>query len=141
MGASSTHFLFTPDGQRLLYGALQDSLLSRGLYSVPLDGHAPPVKLGSSVIESGSNGETALQLTPDGQKVLYMAHHGPTELFTVDVEGGVPVIVNGPLAPGRHVGGDSWSLPFQISTDGREVVYLADHDEQGFLELYAAQLP
>jgi Tol biopolymer transport system component len=152
LGASSATWRFTPDGRRLVYCAGQDSPWIIELYSVPLDGSEPAVKLnaplpqGGNVVQYGVRGESAIEISPDGRTVVYMADQRQDErfeIFAVDVEGHAPpVVVNAPLATGRDVGGlNLWSAAFRITPDGREVVYLADHDANDIIELYAAPLP
>lgn len=56
-----------------------------------------------------------------------------------------PLALNGPLIPGGDVGGAMGSSPsyppFQFTPDSRAVVYVADQDRDGIVELYASPLP
>jgi Tol biopolymer transport system component len=122
-------------GQRVAYlaDALTDEKVE--LFSAPLDGDAPAVRLNLPGPASGDVLE--LRLDPAGQNVVFLAD-GLTdetfELFSVPIDGSrPPVRLNTPLALGGDV------VEFQIGPDGQRVVFRADARDNVF-ELFAAPI-
>ena len=107
------------------------------LWSVPADGSGPAVKLSGSMV-SGGDVSPFFGITPDGQRVVYMADalvDGVQELFIAPMDGSSPPVrLNPDLALGGYVGG------FQITSDGRSVVYRADGRVDEVFELFLASL-
>lgn len=114
--------LLTPDSRQVVYGMVDDFGLTH-LRRVPISGGLP-VELAAGII-------TEFRLGVDGQRVLFLSWAGSRrELRAVPVFGGMPVTLNGPLPEGGAV------TTFALVSTG-QVVYLADQDRQGRLELYA----
>ncbi len=86
-----------------------------------------------------SGGDVAeFQVAPNGSRVLYRADQdvdGVVELFSVSIDGGVPLELNGLLAAGGNVGPN-----FRISPGGSRVLYWADQDEDEVFELFSVPL-
>ena len=77
------------------------------------------------------------KFTPDSGSVLYEADQnvdGVTELFSNGVRVGVARRINGPL-PGGGVKG------FDITPDGKQVIFVASQDTADVYELYKSWLP
>jgi Tol biopolymer transport system component len=84
-------------------------------------------------------------VSPDGSRVVYVADQDTdevVELYSVPIEGGEAVKLNRPLAPGGNVGGADAEVdePFQISPDGKRVVYVADQDADEVFEIYSVPI-
>lgn len=76
-----------------------------------------------------------LRISPDGSRVVYRADQSlddVMELYSVPIDGGASVKLNGTLVAFGDVRGD-----FQVSPDSQYVVYRADQDTNGILELYS----
>jgi hypothetical protein len=121
----------------------------RELFSAPLDGSAPPVRLnGTFAIGGGLRTQTsslrgAFALSPDGLTVAYRADErtaGTVELFAVPADGSrAPRVLNRELVAGGDVGAPETELPivaFAFRPDGLAVAYLADQDENDVVELF-----
>jgi Tol biopolymer transport system component len=110
----------SPDGLHVVFVADQATDEARELWSVPIDGQSPPVRL-SGPLPSGTGIEKFV-IAPDSEHVVYRAAQdsaGVSELYSVPIAGGAINKLNGPLV----VGGDVED--FQISPDGTRVVYKA----------------
>lgn len=77
-----------PTGQRVVYGigSVFQGNSGDALFSVPLDGSSPPVRLS----DPGHDRIGSLRITDDGQFVLYLAEQGSSadHLFSVPIAGG-----------------------------------------------------
>lgn len=131
-----SQFLFTLDGQRVLYVANQDTSTSAELYLAPADGSQTPIKLTPPMVANGgvrSFGTPEFAPRPDGKHVVYMADQDVDqvdELFSVPLDGSrVSRRLNGPLAPG----GDVWS--FAMGPTG-QALYHADEEQDLVLEVF-----
>jgi Tol biopolymer transport system component len=84
--------------------------------------------------EYGSDtGVLSMQLSPLGDRVVYIADHDENEMFelySVPITGGMQVRLNGDLIASGDV------RDFRISPDGQRVVYDADQQEDERVELY-----
>jgi serine/threonine protein kinase len=118
-----------PDGRSLItaVGARQSSVWvhdSRGDRQISLEGQASDPRF-----------------TPDGKKLCYRIRTGNTsELWLAELDSNH----NAPLLPGVAVGlstglGASWSSGYDISPDGRQVVYFSQ-DRDGKLRLWLTPL-
>jgi len=112
------------------------------LHSVPLDGGAA-TRLSGALIEQGN---VQVQrwaepgFGPDGARVVYVAdqeHDEVLELYSVPLGGGPAVRLDGALAPGGTAGDVE---RFEVSPDGRHVLYRADQAEDDVFELFAVRL-
>ncbi len=109
---------FAADGKRVLYRMEQDVAGLQELYSAPLDGSSPPVK----VNDDESRFLFTHRVSADGTRVVYNASASsfddPFELFWAPTSGGAPPLkLNAPLQ------GDETVFLFAIAPDNRTVVY------------------
>ena len=133
---SWTSVWITPDSTRAVYAA--DALVDNraDLYSVPLDGSAPPTLL----VQGRPNGigvfteAGAVQLSADGARLYVRGTFGTTlnALASVPVAGGPLVLIGSSPIPGADV-----SLPYVVLPDGR-VVYRMDLAVDERFELWIA---
>jgi hypothetical protein len=91
-----------------------------GVYSVPLVGGTPGIKMNSNLVSGGD--VSIFQISPDGTRVVYGADQDAftrLELYSVSINGptGSAIKLNGPLVANGEVN------DFQISPDSRRVVY------------------
>jgi hypothetical protein len=125
----------------------------RELFSAPLDGSAPPVRLNAPFASGGglrtqtSSLRGAFEVAPDGLTVVYLADQrtaGTVELFAVPTDGSrAPRVLNQELVAGGDVGASDVAVPivpFAFRPDGRAVAYLADQEEDGVVELFLSFL-
>ncbi|MSR62705.1 MAG: hypothetical protein EXS08_09720 [Planctomycetes bacterium] len=119
----------SPDSQRVVF--LGDLLVDgRGeLFSVPLDGSEPPVKL-DPLLADGVVHEASI--SPDSRRVVFRMSQGDLELYSVALEGGPVTRLSGPSIP---LGGVlEWRLA------GERAVYLADPFLNDQLELFSVPI-
>jgi len=113
------------------------------LFSAPLAG-GPSVVLNGALPSGGDVSAEFLgfRLDAGGSRVLYLAEQRADELielFAVPIAGGTPMRLNPTLTPGGDVGsGSVYFQTFQIA--GEQVVYHADQDQDGVVELYRTRL-
>jgi Tol biopolymer transport system component len=140
-GTVEGYWAISSDSARVVYRAEQSTQLKSEVYSAPLDGSAPAVKLNTPVpfgeVRSGPT------LSPDGHWVVYVADAnvgGVDEIFGVRSDGSSPAVrLSGTLV----AGGDVTQYPdtgYQLSADSQWLVYLADQDVDGKVELYSVPL-
>lgn len=112
---------FSSDGTRLVYRADQDADEVYELYSVPVDGSAPPVKL-SGPLTAG--GDVTGDFLPLGDRVVFRADaglDGRFELFSAPVDGSAPRTgLSGTLVSGGNV------FRFHAAPGGERVLFVAD---------------
>jgi Tol biopolymer transport system component len=158
VGADFVHcFRISPDGAHVVYWADQDEDEVFELFSVPIDGSAPPVQLNGPLVAGGDvlsisssfPSDAFAPITPDGTRVLYVADQEEDEvygLYCAPIDGSAPALaLSGPLVPGGDVylGWPPYSPnPFwpQIDPHGQRAVYRADQDVDGFVELFSVPL-
>jgi Tol biopolymer transport system component len=125
---------FALAGTRAVYRASQNTLGVFELYSAPLDGSQPSVRLNTPLVPGHDVQEFVA--APDGGRVAFLANTGATigfELFSAPADGSAtPVPLNRPLPAGSSVLGG-----FRFAPDSSRVVYTADQDVTGVLELYS----
>jgi Tol biopolymer transport system component len=132
---STTTYLIaiTPDSQRVVF--LRDQPSGLDYYSAPLGGGSP-VQLNGSLLVTGENFEP---IDPSGRWLAFQAAPhlaGVNELYVVPIRGGsAPVRVNAPLA-----GGGPTSIYGFFRPGGNGMVYRAEQDEAGTIELYLNDL-
>jgi hypothetical protein len=101
------------------------------MWSTPIDG-GPVVPLAHSYLQTLPS--------PDSTRFVYRSCHlfpnffVLSELFSVPIDGGAPVRLNAPLAPGGIV------TDMEISPDSARVVYRADQDQDNVFELFSVPL-
>lgn len=125
-------FRISPDGERLVYVAGTGGW---ELFSLPLGGGGDPVEL------SGGPAQGLfwdLVISPDGERVIYLSNHDTAEeieLFSAPIDGSAPAVrLNGPLVPGGDV--VTYLQPPAFTPDGGRVLYLADQETDGVVELF-----
>lgn len=94
----------------------------------------PEMPEGGDVTYSG-----ALWITPDSKLAVYLAdarENNKHELFAVPVSGGEARL----LSPELQAEGDVVPESIRLSADGRQVVFAADAEKDGFFELYGCAL-
>jgi Tol biopolymer transport system component len=121
-------FEISPDGQRVIYRADQETDGVLELYSVAIGG-GPVTKLNGPLVPGGLLRRA--EVLAGGARVVYMADQetaGVVELYSVPIAGGAAVKLNGALDPGSYV------REFELSPDGAWVVYQAGSTT---LEIYS----
>ena len=126
----------SPDGSRVVYLADQDEDNAAELYSVPIDGSAPPVKLNGAL---GSSGDvTTFLIDPLSRRVTFRADQAADErfeLFSAPIDGSTPAVrLSATMVPGGTL------YNHRISADGARVVYLADQEVVDRYELYSVPI-
>ena len=121
---------FSPDGERIVFGATQ---------SVCADGSEPVVDLCSST-------SPLSPISPDGDWVVCLGsleQPGRRDLYAVPIDGSqTPLRISGPsIANGDVVAITTKTPPAQVTNDSQHVVFRADQDQDEVFELYATELP
>jgi Tol biopolymer transport system component len=135
-----------------VYVADQDADEVVELYSVPIIGGAS-VKLNPPL--AGSKGDVRgaapempnpFRISPDSRRVVYVADQDTDnvyELYSVPIAGGRSAKLNPVLAGGRGEirGADNMvANPFLVTADSRRVLYLADQETVGVMELHSVPI-
>lgn len=144
-GRDVVGYVLSPDGSRAAYLADADTDQVFELYSVNTLG-GPLVKLNGPLVSGGDVGDTshepqaALAFSPDGSRVVYRADQDQDEVFelySVPALGGqAPVKLNSPLSGARDVP----LYGFRITSDSTRVVFAADQDVAGQIELWVVPI-
>jgi Tol biopolymer transport system component len=131
-GGDVYDFRIDPTSSRVLYRAF-DGTSSYQLHSAPVDGGAPSVLLAASVTFHDS--ARGYEATPDGTRVVFTAPLASAiQLFVRPIDASAPAtVLNGPLVADGDVSDEG---EFLILPDGTRVLYLADQDVDGRVELY-----
>jgi len=128
-------FVLAPDGSRVIYRADRAADERIELFSSRVDGGATLTL--NDALPPGGEVLERLRLSPDGKQVFYAADQRSDdvfELFAAPIERAKGSrLLSGPLTPGGDVG------VFEPLLDGN-IVYLADQDTDGVVELYLAFL-
>ncbi len=128
----------SPDGAWIVYRAWPVVPLRDELFSVPVDGSAPPVRLSGPITSGGE--VQSFRIAPTSDYVLFEANPDDPqrrELFAVPIDGSAaPEVVNGDLGPGGTVLASGAALG--VSADGRTVTYFATQASGG--GLFASRL-
>jgi hypothetical protein len=123
------------NGEFVVYVADQATDGANELWSVPVDGGTPPLRL-SGLLPSGTGIEQFV-IAPDSRSVVYSAAQdraGMIELYTVPIAGGAITKLNGRLVTGGDV------ERFEISPDGTRVVYEADQITDNRGEIFSVAI-
>lgn len=133
-GDGIEHFVLPSDpvASHLLYLADQETPLVEEVFSVPIAG-GTPVKLNGPLVFNG--GVSVMQISGDGTQAFYRADQmtdNVFELYQVPATGGTPVKINDPLV----AGGDVSDVGLQFSPDGSWILYHADQNVDGTLEIF-----
>jgi Tol biopolymer transport system component len=139
----------SPDSQRVVYLADQqadDSSSGIQIYSAPIGGGTPAVKISGPVIPFGFIVTGDILFTPDSQNVLYRAE-GTTsnlyDLFVTAADGSVAASKLNTPAPPMVAGYPSevaGQREFQVSANSRYVVFRGARGRDALRELYAVEL-
>lgn len=131
-------YQISPDADRVVYRAVQQTGDVIELYSVPITGpSSASVKINSPLTENGH--VAAFDISSDGEWVVYKADQDEPfemELYGVQIFGptGSAVKLNSSLTNNGDVNS------FSITADSRWVYYLADQDQNDVTELFRAPL-
>ena len=128
----------SPNSNRVVYWADQDTDEVRELYSVPLTGGSP-VKLNDTLVSDGD--VNLFRISPNSNRVIYQADQETDEvdeLYSVPILGGSPVKLNGPLISGGDV--SEFLTGFAISPNSNRVIYQADQETDEVDELYSVPI-
>src|SRR5262245_590073 len=141
-GYGVERFLLSPDGRRIVYVSNKDRQRGGEVYSVPLLGGVVS-QLSPSLDQTHRNFIDPI-ISPNSKYVLYqdlqLANNTVVDdLYSVRIQGGLSTQLNEPRLNGAS-GVAGFSADALISPDNRWVVYLADQDTPGVLELYYAPL-
>ncbi|NJN18146.1 MAG: hypothetical protein HC822_18710 [Oscillochloris sp.] len=132
-------FVIDPSGSRVVYLAAQERSGVLELFSVPISGGSV-ARLNVPPPTNGDILSFAISPDPSVPQVIYQGdqdRNDMIELFRAPLDGSSdPVKLNGELPPGGSVSLNA----FAISPDGRWVVYQADQDAGGVVELFSAPL-
>jgi Tol biopolymer transport system component len=116
-------FELSSDGERVVFTLDLDTLLHFELYSTPVDGSGPLVKLSVPLLPDGNVSYAPTRpfsITPDSAHVTYAAHLDGDQidaLYSVPIQGGPSVVLDPGTAAQRAV------LENALSPDGTRVVY------------------
>jgi len=129
------YFKISFDGVWLVYVATPDSS-TKALYSVRADGSGSPTQLN---IAGGGNHIMDFALSPDGSRVVYRSDEFRNlkyELFSVPTDGSSPrVRLHGSVSNMSDV-----SVVYRIDPTSQRVVFCANHDALGDLDLYSVPI-
>lgn len=129
--------LVGPNGNSVVYIASQVTGAFSGpyfeLFSVPSAG-GESIKLNGPLVNGGD--VQSLLVRPDGGRVVYLADQDAAdvvELYSVSPAAGPPTKLNPTLVTNGDVLADS----MQFSPDGNRVLYAADQEQNGVVEIYS----
>ncbi len=128
-------FEISPDSSRVVYRADQDTDQLIELYSTPITS-GPVTKL-NAVLSTGDRIFEEFRISAGSDRVVYAVNQtgvGSDVLYSVPVAGGSAQVINDPPATGAEL------TQFQITPDGRQVIYRSDQDMDGVVELFATAI-
>ncbi|MAB78045.1 MAG: hypothetical protein CMJ89_01715 [Planctomycetes bacterium] len=121
-------FEISSDSTRVVYSADQDIDSTFELFTAPIDGSAPAVKVHPDFTPQ-MDVEDSFGFSPDGEYVVYIADElvdNRFELFSAPAAGGGPSIrLNAAVGPFGSVGISGRDGAFHITPDSRRVVFFA----------------
>lgn len=132
-GRASLHF---EAGRVVFFTGPLSGVLAHSLRSAPLDGSTPAALLASGDLVR------ELELLPGGGGAVFagaLAGGSSLELLLAPLAGGPVRTLNAPLVAGGNVVALAPNA-FRVTPDGEHVIYLADQEEDGRVELYSAFL-
>lgn len=130
----------TPDSLFVVYKARQENTVPADLYSVPILGTAPPVKLNGPIVPGGSIRH--FRISPTGDHVVYkgdLETEGVCELFCAPVDGSASAVkLNGPRVVEDVVYSGRWTTGlYEITPNGQHVAYWSGDDTDSPLNLFS----
>jgi Tol biopolymer transport system component len=132
-------FQISPDSRRVVYCADQDTDQINEIFSVPIEGGTPGIKLNGPLLPDESV-VPFFQVSPDSSRVVYVIYRifalQNRDLISVSMAGPVDGIVN--LSTPMTAGGSV--RDYQISPDSSRVVFQADKQTAGVYELFSVPL-
>ncbi len=140
-GASVKAVRVTADGLKAVFLADQTRVGRDELWLNRIDDRTAEPRRISGALPLGGNVLPDFVLTLDATRVVYRADQAVNDRFELwttllDVISS-PVRLNGDLVDGGDVAGTSDFLPaFRVSFDGSEIIYLADQERDGDIDLY-----
>lgn len=120
------------DGTRVVFQADKDVDGVMELYSVPVDGATAPIKISGAMPINGGSVVYYFLVSPDSSRVVFLAGR---ELYSVPIDGTVPIKISGSLPPGVEASND-----FVVSADSGRVVFRANKDLITVQELYSVPI-
>jgi Tol biopolymer transport system component len=125
-------YTISPDSNRVVYAARQDTADVTELYSVAITGGAP-VKLNGTLTMGSQVYMYNIQISPDSSRALYIANHesdGSYGLYSASVMGGTPT---------RLITTTTYGLlsPFFISPNASRVVCVGCHNGDSVNGIYS----
>jgi Tol biopolymer transport system component len=130
-------FTISPDGSRVVYRMDGDLNNQIELYSAPIDGSSPSVKLNRPFTDANADVADFIKLTRDGTQVVFRANPSPVvdELFSAPIDGSRPA-----RRLNRSIGFGQDVYSFEIVPDGSAVIFHADQETPGVDELFRSSL-
>lgn len=148
-GGQVSSFGLSPDETRVIYLAQVETFGQTELFTVGLDG-TENLKLSGLLPEDGDviahhsqyDHSVRPRFTSDSSRVVFLANgaDGAWELFAVDVDGGNLLTISGAMVTGGQVGVGTSAWTYEVAPDGSGVVYLADQETDGVMELFYVNL-
>lgn len=136
-GSLDGAYSLSPDLTQAAYIANQDSVNEWALYLVDLAEPGTATKVNGPLIAGGEVVE--FTFSPDGDKIAYVADQdvfGQYELYLVDLASpGTSERLNADLPVDGDVRGG-----FSFSPDGSQVLYIADQEVEGVVDLFVADV-
>ena len=134
-GNVMTGFVFNDTGTQVAYSADQDFNNVFELYVVNLSMPGVTTKVNRNPASGGDVTAGGFQFSPSGDAMAYVADedfNDVTEFYLVELTSpAVSIKLNPPL-----IGNGDLTIGFAFTLDGTDLVYVADQDVDGVLELY-----
>lgn len=134
LNVTVSDYQMSANGQKLVYRVYSGG--KARLYAVSLAG-GDDVELTPSVI-AGNGAYNNFRIDPTAARVVYASEQnaaGVIELFSVPIGGGAATLLSKSPMPAT---GDVDPLSIRIAPDGRTVIFRADEDSDGVLELFSS---
>lgn len=142
-GGSVNEFQISPDGSQVVFVADKDTNNVTEIYSVPVFGGIVQKLNGMFTANSDVDLNVKFVISPDSTRVVYHADQDTdeiTEIYSSQITGGNNVKLNGPLVLNGEVGGSILNYQALITPDSSHVIYGADQDSDGVIEIYSSQI-
>ena len=141
VGGDVLRYSICADGVHALYVADQQVNDENELYSVRLDVRSAPIKLNRDL----TSGADVLSEVSSHDRVVYVARHlfdAGDRLYSVAIDGGLPVLLSPLFVSGGNVATSTafTTLSPKITPDETRVVYAADQDVDGVVELFVVPI-